>query len=303
MSTITIGALPLQGTVLDSTVFAVESGGITKKLTASALKNYVSVGTTSVTTTSATISGTLNAGSITVGSLSVTGDDNVTGNVTAANLVTSGNVTTSYIIADGYFYSNGAPFIGGVPANGNITVLNIGGTITTNAQPNITSIGTLTGLNVSGAILPTSNNAINIGSSTAWFNNFYGQSVQAKYADLAERYKSDKKYDPGTVLVFGVDTEVTISRYENDRKVIGVVTTNPAYLMNSEIDGVDVALQGRVPCQVQGPVSRGDMLVTSNLPGVAMVNNYPQPGTIIGKALETYDESDVCTIEVVVGRV
>lgn len=303
MSTITIGALPLQGTVLDSTVFAVESGGITKRLTASALKTYVSVGTTSVTTTSATVSGTLNAGSITVGSLSVTGDDNVTGNVTAANLVTSGNVTTSYIIADGYFYSNGAPFIGGVPANGNITVLNIGGTITTNAQPNITSIGTLTGLNVSGSILPTSNNAIDIGSTTAWFNNFYGKSVQAKYADLAERYKSDKKYDPGTVLVFGVDTEVTISRYENDRKVIGVVTTNPAYLMNSEIDGVDVALQGRVPCRVQGPVSRGDMLVTSNLPGVAMVNNYPQPGTIIGKALETYDESNVCTIEVVVGRV
>jgi hypothetical protein len=72
--------------------------------------------------------------------------------------------------------------------------------------------------------------------------------------------------------------------------------------MNANIIGVDVALQGRVPCQVTGPVSRGDMMVTSAIPGVAMVNNTPAIGSVIGKALGNYDGSGIGIIEVVVGR-
>jgi len=166
----------------------------------------------------------------------------------------------------------------------------------------ITSASSGGGLTVTGSIIPTANASYNLGSTTAWWNTVYGTAVHALYADLAENYESDVEYPPGTVVVFGDETEVTISTGPNDRRVAGVVSTAPAYLMNKSQKGVSVALQGRVPCQVIGNIRRGDMLVTSQFPGVAMVNNDPRPGTVIGKALENYSEPAVGVIEVVVGR-
>jgi hypothetical protein len=130
-----------------------------------------------------------------------------------------------------------------------------------------------------------------------------GASFQATYADLAERYSSDKQYEPGTVLVFGGEHEVTISTNPDDRKVAGVVSTNPAYNMNVDCpNGIDVALQGRVPCKVVGFIRKGDMMTTSHIPGVATSNDNPTTGSIIGKALENYDSTEVGIIEVAVGR-
>jgi hypothetical protein len=129
-----------------------------------------------------------------------------------------------------------------------------------------------------------------------------GAKFQATYADLAERYSSDSQYEPGTIVVFGGAFEVTLSTMANDRTVAGVITTNPAYLMNVDIEGVDVALQGRVPCKVVGTIKKGDMIVTSNIPGVGMANNDPKMGTVIGKALEDYNSTEVGVIEVAVGR-
>jgi hypothetical protein len=106
--------------------------------------------------------------------------------------------------------------------------------------------------------------------------------------------------------VFGTDTEVTISSKYEDNRVAGVVTTNPAYLMNSEASGVAVALQGRVPCRVVGTIRRGDMMVTSDTAGVAtacMPPFVPHIGTVIGKALQNYESNEVGVIEIVVGRV
>jgi hypothetical protein len=103
-------------------------------------------------------------------------------------------------------------------------------------------------------------------------------------------------------VVFGTTTEVTASNQPNDPRVAGVVSTNPAYTMNAGTAGVDVALQGRVPCQVTGAVARGDMIVTSAIPGVGMTNNNPAMGTVIGKALGTHSGGGVGIIEVVVGR-
>ena len=146
----------------------------------------------------------------------------------------------------------------------------------------------------------------NIGSSANAFNTVFAKATTAQYADLAEKYQSDSDYEPGTVLVFGTDTEVTISTVHEDNRVAGVVTTNPAYLMNSEAEGVAVALQGRVPCKVTGTIRRGDMMVTSNVPGVAtacMPPFGPHIGTVIGKALQNYDSNEVGVIEIVVGRV
>jgi len=145
----------------------------------------------------------------------------------------------------------------------------------------------------------------NIGSATAAFNTIFAKATTAQYADLAEIYTSDKKYVPSTVLIFGGDKEVTISTQSHDPRIAGVVSTNPAYLMNNNETGVEVALTGRVPCQVLGPVEKGDRLVASQWPGIAQRLNPDlyEPGCIIGKALETITESSVKTIEVVVGRV
>ena len=132
----------------------------------------------------------------------------------------------------------------------------------------------------------------------------YGVSVQAKYADLAEHYEPDQGYANGTVVVFGGEREITQSTQDHDTRVAGVISTNPAYLMNAANPGLPVALQGRVPCQVLGPVAKGDVLVTSNIPGVAQrIDNAKfLPGCVVGKALEAINTNTIQTIEVVVGR-
>jgi hypothetical protein len=131
-----------------------------------------------------------------------------------------------------------------------------------------------------------------------------GASFQATYADLAEKYTSDQEYEPGTVVIFGGEKEITQSTEANSRQVAGVVSTQPAYILNSALQGTGIllALQGRVPCKVMGLIKKGDMLVTSNIPGVAMANDDPKVGTIIGKALESYENPEVGIIEVAVGR-
>ena len=134
----------------------------------------------------------------------------------------------------------------------------------------------------------------------------YGKSTSAQYADLAENYLGDADYEPGTVVVFGGDAEVTMTDTKGDTRVAGVVSTNPAHLMNSALEGdhvVAVALQGRAPTKVLGRVRKGDILVTSAIPGYAVVNNTPGVGQVIGKALEDKDTDDRGVIEVVVGRV
>jgi hypothetical protein len=109
---------------------------------------------------------------------------------------------------------------------------------------------------------------------------------------------------PGTVLQFGGDAEVTQAEPDTTR-VAGIVSTNPAHLMNGALQGpnvVPVALMGRVPCYVIGPVAKGDILVAAGF-GYAKVNNTPAPGQAIGKALEDFVSAAKGVIEVVVGRI
>ena len=121
-------------------------------------------------------------------------------------------------------------------------------------------------------------------------------------ADLAEKYQADAEYEPGTVLMFGGEFEVTVADDDTIR-VAGIVSTDPAYLMNKGLDGVNtvaIALQGRVPCKVKGKIRKGDMLVSAG-GGYARATDNPKFGAIIGKALENFD-GDEGVIEVVVGR-
>jgi len=144
----------------------------------------------------------------------------------------------------------------------------------------------------------------NIGASGATFNTAFIRSTSAQYADVAEKYTSDADYEAGTVLDFGGDAEVTLCASDMSRKLAGVVSTQPAYLMNDAMQGdhtVVLALLGRVPCKVRGPIQKGDMLVSAG-EGYARAEHIPQVGTVIGKALEDFN-GDHGVIEVVVGRV
>ena len=112
----------------------------------------------------------------------------------------------------------------------------------------------------------------NFAAGTITADVFSGTATQAQYADLAENYLADKPYDAGTVLVIGGSEEVTEVTKQNAPNLAGVVSTDPAYLMNSTLEGdnvVTVALRGRVPVKVTGAVRKGDVLIASNTPGHA----------------------------------
>lgn len=172
-------------------------------------------------------------------------------------------------------------------------------------------VSSTTALDIGGesapAIVPDISSTFNLGISTYKWKNVYadtfvGIATTAKYADLAEKYTSDRDYEPGTVLMFGGVAEVTLAEEETSR-VAGVVSTAPAYLMNSELQDNNVAvvaLQGRVPCMVEGLIRKGDMLVSAGN-GRAKSAENPQIGTVIGKALADFDGLQGI-IEIVVGR-
>ena len=116
-------------------------------------------------------------------------------------------------------------------------------------------------------------------------------------------YSADEDYAPGTVLIFGGNQEVTIASAPSDTRIAGVVSTNPAHLMNSTLEcnnAVALALTGRVPTNVVGTVRKGDMMVSAGN-GQAMACATPALGSVIGKALEDFT-GDQGTIEIVVGR-
>ena len=178
------------------------------------------------------------------------------------------------------------------------------GTVTTAAQPNITSVGTLTGLTLANAAVLSWGSNTNVGTITGNISLSAGSRLQATYADLAEKYAGDASYEVGTVLMFGGDQEVTIATEYDSHRVAGVVSDSAAYIMNSGIVAdhpITLALTGRVPVKVHGPVAKGDLMV-SGPNGHAVANNMARAGTILGKALENFAGSNG-VIEVVVGRV
>jgi hypothetical protein len=186
-------------------------------------------------------------------------------------------------------------------ANGSLSATTFLGTIGTASQTNITSVGTLTGLTLANNATITVGSNSNVGTFTGNFSLSAGSRLNATYADLAEYYEADKIYEAGTVLEFGGDKEVTLAAALTPR-VAGVVSTNPAYVMNSTCEGehtVAIALQGRVPCKVRGLIRKGDMLVSAG-GGFARPSTIPLMGTVIGKSLENFEGEGV--IEVAVGR-
>lgn len=202
--------------------------------------------------------------------------------------------------------------LGNITASVNISANNTitGGDLVANTQvsaANAVISNNITGANVIATSSVRTTNLTTGATTTAGtivgnWSLSSGSRLRATYADLAEKYRSDQQYEPGTVLEFGGTEEVTIAEDET-RAVAGVVSTDPAYIMNDECSGkhvVTLALIGRVPCRVRGVIRKGDLLCSAG-GGYARATHSPKIGTIVGKALEDHAGGEG-VIEVVVGR-
>ena len=209
---------------------------------------------------------------------------------------TSESVTVSDANSDNYL--TGASFS---TSNGVLTLSRTNGNVTVDLDGRWTDNGYADTMNqhVRTTDSPTFANV----TATA----FNGTATYAKYADLAERYAADAEYAEGTVMAFGGDAEVTAAAGYASGKLAGVVSHKPAVAMNAEA-GDDathpfIALQGRVPVRVEGDVKKGDILVASDIAGLAAVwmneDADPRMTAYIGIAIS--DSADGM-VEVKVGK-
>jgi hypothetical protein len=134
-----------------------------------------------------------------------------------------------------------------------------------------------------------------------------GSTLQATYADLAERYHADEYMPYGTVVCLGGKNEITKSRKEYDTEVFGVIAEAPAFGMNQSAGNDEthpyVALAGRVRVKAIGPVTKGQRMVTAEEPGTAQaapswVTDWRM---VIGRALENKKDSGIGYVEIAVG--
>jgi hypothetical protein len=193
--------------------------------------------------------------------------------------------------------------------SGTTTSTAFAGPLTGNVTGNISSTGantmatlTMTDKMVTQEIEPDLDDTYDIGTSSKGYSTVHAKATSAQYADLAEIYETDTQYEIGTVVVFGGSKEITVSDQKYDTRIAGVISENPAYIMNSKSEGQPVALAGKVKCKVHGTITKGSMLVSSGETGCATSSYYPPVGSVIGKALEDYDSSEIGTINIVVGR-
>ena len=271
-------------------------------------------------TTSGTL-GVINDSGLSVGSdsdLSITVDG--TGVVVANTVVDTditfkvndGGVTTTVMTVDGSLARVG---IGtttpstALEVNGTITATSVTTALSGNVTGNLTSSGantmgtlTMAGTITSKAIAPDADASYDIGTSSKGYSTVHAKATSAQYADLAEIYETDNNYEVGTVVVFGGTKEITTTEQKYDTRVAGVISENPAYIMNSKSDGQPVALAGKVKCKVHGTISKGTMLVASERTGCATKSEHPPVGSVIGKALESYNSDETGVINIVVGR-
>jgi hypothetical protein len=299
---ITSGVVSATGNITSVTgVFVGNGAGLTNINAGNIIDNYgnsnvatflASFGSNTITTT----------GNANVGNIGGTNGvfTNVSGNGSALTAITGANVTGAVSFA------TTANSVAGANVSGQVANALIAGTVYTNAQPNITSTGTLTSLSVSGQITNaniTTGANTTAGSLTGNWTLTTGSRLQATYADLAEYYAGSEQIESGTVVEFGGEQEVQICNIYMSKLVAGIVTTDPAYVMNSGIKceyPIAIALQGRIPAKVIGPVKRGDMMVSANN-GHAISCKSPSMGTVLGKALTDFN-GDVGIIEIMVGR-
>jgi len=163
---------------------------------------------------------------------------------------------------------------------------------------------------ITGDILPDITNTKDLGSTTKVFQTIYattfeGESTSAQYADVAERFHADAVLEEGTVVEMGGIYEITTAIEELTDNVFGVVSTKPAYLMNSKAGTSDthpaIAMNGRVPVKVIGQVNKGDRLVSAgNGMARAATAEEVTAFNVIGRSLENKDTEGEGTVEAIV---
>ena len=279
-----------------TTSFRTDGGAVIRKNTF--VGEALNVGTTIVGGSSLQIAGDITgavnitaSGEIDGATLDISGAGDIDGQLDVGSLVSGGAISgTSLNVGTGQVTAGNGVFSGSVDlGDSTADTISMAGRIDTD-------------------IVPSSDNTRDLGASNLKWNDVYattfnGTATSAQYADLAEIYSADEEYEAGTVVKLGGSAEVTATTSFNDPNVFGVVSTNPAYLMNSEADGVPVALSGRVPCKVEGRIKKGERLVSGTKPGFAKAlgsNDYDMR-SIVGRALADKDTFDDGVVEVVVG--
>lgn len=241
--------------------------------------------------------------------------DNITSRSTDTNLTLAGN-------GAGIVYVNDTLKVNGdiqrgtgtiaIPLDTNGTMAINGTTTTTQGDLNlsISATGTVTGdaHNLGTADTPTfagvqttsitTGAAATAGTFTGNWSLSTGSRLQATYADLAEIYETDQEYEVGTVVMFGGEKEITAAQGYGTTKVAGVISTEPAFIMNNQAAGQPVALKGRVPVLVMGTVKAGDFIIASDEAGIGVSTDKYIGGAIIGKAIYSKDTAEVELVEV-----
>lgn len=186
-------------------------------------------------------------------------------------------------------------------ANANINIQVNKSTVKTTA---IAVDGTTATIGVLGITNLGANATGNIGSSSTYFNRVFATSTSALYSDVAERYAADAEYTPGTVVELGGSAEITACLTENSENVFGVISTDPAYLLNAgagnDATHPPVALAGRVPVNVLGAGKAGDRLVSAGNGVAKVADDTITPFMVVGRLLKDKSSTELETVEAVV---
>jgi len=262
------------------------------------------VNTTLVTATTLSATANVQGGNLrTIGLISSTGNITSAGNIAGSFFVGNGSLLTGLSAAVSVQkIVNGTSNVEINATDGNVS-FTVGGTAnvvvvdTSTVYANVVSVQ---------SIAKTGSNAVgNIGSAANYFNRVFATATTALYADVAERFEADELLAPGTVVEIGGVKEITRARDDLSENVFGVISTRPAYMMNGGAGEDDthppVAMTGRVPVSVTGPVHKGDRLVSAGnglaraaKPGEATAFN------VIGRALAAKPDAGVGVVEAIV---
>ena len=295
------GTVTGNATNVDGTV-AINNGG-TGATTAANARTNLELGTMATQAS--------NSVSITGGSIAGITDLAIADGGTGASTVAQARTNLGLVLgSDVQPFSNNLTSLAAISTHG-LFVKDSAGTAITRSIAGSTSITVTNGDGVSGnptislsstpevsAILKIGTNGSgNIGQTGNRFGTIFGTATTAQYADLAEKYTTDVEYEAGTVLAVAINGEAEATQtWQSGQRVLGVISTNPAFLMNDEADGQAIALRGRVPVKVIGPIRKGQPLIC-NQDGKGM---YGDTSNSFAIALETNEDANVKLVECVI---
>ncbi len=304
------GANTITGNLLPAVTDSVTLGNSSYKFNNIFATTFTgNLSSTTVSSTSGVFSGNVTAGNITVAdnitvtSVTVNGASSIRNIVpqstnaynigsaatTFANVYATAGVVGS-LYTDNLRYANGAAYtFDNANATNAVNAINllVSGTYRT-AVTTATS-NTVVARDNSADIYASNFRA----SADMYATVFHGTATTSTYADLAENYASDDEYEVGTVVMVGGESDITAA--QPGVRALGVISENPAYLMNSHEIGQPVALKGKVPVKVTGIVKKGERLISGEN-GVAIAVSSSHADTF-AISLETSDDTEIKLIQ------